>query len=131
MPAPLVDSLADVQRALDELWDLAFTDVDRWMVLGVDLAFAAGWTNFGGGYRSAAFRRRADGDVEFRGLAQGGSGTMFTLPSGYRPEGFTLFPTVTAGVFGYIQVSAGGVVTSSGALGAYVALDSVRFEAVQ
>jgi hypothetical protein len=94
-------------------------------------AFGAGWSNFGGGFAGARFRRTVDRRVEVQGLVSnvgaGGTG-VFTLPVGYRPAAQLrfeqyVFRAVSADVDpGRIDVQADGVIVftctaGSGAIG--------------
>lgn len=45
-----------------------------------------GWTNYGAGYGPIGYRKLANGMVIMRGLAAGGTGVIFTLPAGFRPD---------------------------------------------
>jgi hypothetical protein len=63
-----------------------------WHVIGAagEPAFQNGWTNYGGSWPAASFRKLASGLVLLRGLVVGTGGagaTIFTLPAGHRPGG--------------------------------------------
>jgi hypothetical protein len=51
------------------------------------------WTNYGGIYEVAGYRKMADGTVMLRGLVKTGTVALaiFTLPVGYRPAGASLW----------------------------------------
>lgn len=59
------------------------------------VSFQNGWSNFGSPYNNCQYRLNALGQVEMRGLMQGGTittgTTVFTLPAAYRPSGQKLF----------------------------------------
>ncbi|MGO1069707.1 hypothetical protein [Lysobacter sp. CA199] len=95
-------------------------------------ALNAPWSNYGGGYTAAGYRR--DGDrVQLRGLIKGGNGgnVVFVLPNSFRPATQHIFPVVcdTAGptrvdikVNGEVQIT----LPSSGVIG-FLSLDGVSF----
>jgi hypothetical protein len=102
----------------------------------ITFPFAAGWGNYGLGYRTCAYRRIGM-IVEVRGLAAySGGGTSTnpgTLPSGYRPAEQEIFsayssaaPTANA-----VYVPATGVLLTPTAIasGGFVSLSGIRYEA--
>lgn len=59
-----------------------------WQRLGIEIAYEGGHTNYGapfGGSGWVGIRRLPSGIVVGKGLIQGGSGAVFTLPVGFRP----------------------------------------------
>ena len=64
--------------------------------------------------------------VHLRGAAQSGSGNIFTLPEGYRPEQDMYFPCAQGGAYGEAYVATTGVVNNSVGSGA-ISLDGVSF----
>jgi len=74
-------------------------------------AFIGSWTNYGGGFDTAAFRMTADGWVYMKGLVKSGSGTLFTLPEGYRPALDVYLPQINANAPGYVNINPNGNVT--------------------
>jgi hypothetical protein len=80
--------------------------------------FESGYAAAGGDDLDPGFWKDSLGVVHLQGSATGGSGTVFTLPSDYRPGGTAHFP-------GSIEVDADGVVSAPGD----VALDGVTFRA--
>lgn len=95
--------------------------------------FAGAWVNFGAPHQVAQYRRVGD-TVELRGLIKSGSGTICTLPAGFRPAANERFITTAAAGVADIQVEATGVVSVqflfAGGSNAYVSLAGVRFAAV-
>lgn len=76
-----------------------------------------GWVNYSTtpGYNHAGYRKAADGRIDLRGLIKdGSSGSVFTLPVGYRPLG-GIFLSHTEGGNGTtrIDISINGSVTFS------------------
>jgi hypothetical protein len=58
-----------------------------------------------------------------------GNVAMFTLPSGYRPGAYKEYGTSTAGAFGVIGISTGGVVSRIVGSNGNVDIDGVVFKA--
>lgn len=69
---------------------------------------AGTWTNFGSGWHTAAYRK-IDGVVYLRGLVTGGTGTILTLPAGYRPAATLMFPVVVQTWTATTELTSGGV----------------------
>jgi hypothetical protein len=69
------------------------------------------WVNYGGSYAIAGYRKAADGRIDVRGLIKSGvNGTVFTLPSGYRPSSNRIFNSMgSSGMIRY-DISAAGTV---------------------
>lgn len=67
-----------------------------------NLSFQGTWANYGGSYSTGKYKLFGD-EVIFTGMIKGNSGTIATLPAGYRPAG-------------YIRI--GGIHTNSGGDGA-------------
>lgn len=103
------------------------------------MALVNGWTNYGGSWSSAQYRKYPDGDIQLRGLLNGSgrtADTIFTLPVGYRPAGAKMFVcagTAAAGSNSYrVDVQADGIVRTVGSQNpavapAYLSLSSIRF----
>lgn len=93
------------------------------------------WTNFGGGFAPATYRRDARGVVHLSGLIKSpgaGCGTgdgyvIFNLPAGDRPAGRLVFATVSNDAIGRIDVAPDGAVRCMRGNGSYVTLDGVDF----
>lgn len=78
-----VGNEAPTDDSLELWWDADDTPpLDPWTAM----VLAATWTNFGSGYAVAAYRK-TDDNVQLRGVVvcSAATGTLFTLPSGYRP----------------------------------------------
>ena len=45
-----------------------------------------GWSNFGSGYTTAQYYKDKEGVIHVKGVVVGGSGVIFNLPAGYRPN---------------------------------------------
>lgn len=90
---------------------------------------AGAWVNAGGtSVFNAAYRMNA-GRVYLRGNVKAGTGTIFTLPGAYRPQGYVDFAVMANGVFGWVQVQPGGaVVLGGGNASAGLDLSPVSFD---
>lgn len=88
---------------------------------------AAGWADKGTGYPVARYRLANDGYVELGGLVVGGTGTIFTLPAGYRPPARVDLPVYANGAFGSVVIDTGGVVALNVGSATDVSLESLRF----
>jgi len=94
-----------------------------------------GWLNFAGNgysgttYDTAAYTRTSSGLVALRGLVKNGSGTIFTLPAGYRPSEQLVFLTVAGSdtTAGRVDILPDGSVSLQVGSNGYVSLDSIRF----
>ncbi len=103
-----------METALDARLDAIEADTG-WTAL----PFATAWSNYGGGWATAAYRK-VRGIVHLRGLVKktAGSGTLAigTLPAGFRPAAPRMFPAVAASYFGMFAYDGGfGKVVYSGA----------------
>lgn len=84
------------------------------------LSYGTGWGNFGGAYSNGTYYKHAgrvflDGAVK---RSSGSSTTIATLPSGYRPPGPVGLAIVVFGGIEQVSITTGGVMTSSGSVGA-------------
>jgi hypothetical protein len=102
------------------------------------LAFSPGWTNYGGGWLEAAYRKDPLGKVHLRGLVKkdgvpASLDVIGTLPPGYRPPARTLF-AVGAGaatdIYGRVDVYPNGdivFVVGSTIDADFTGLDTISF----
>lgn len=73
--------------------------------------FTVGWENYGGTYAPAAYRKIGD-RVFLRGLVRSGpTGSIFTLPAGFRPPYDALFPAIVNAVTEEIDATGDGAKT--------------------
>lgn len=93
------------------------------------------WTNYGGSFGIASYKKSAQGDVSLRGLIRNGNtGTAFTLPVGFRPTKQLIFmvPNQVSGSLAElntrIDVKPTGAVdvVHMGSNG-FISLDSIEF----
>jgi hypothetical protein len=87
-------------------------------------AYAGTWSNLGGAFQVAQYRKVGD-EVQMRGVAQGGAAgsTIFTLPVGFRPIQNMIFATSSNTLFGEIRVMNTGLVVMQAGNPAYVSLE--------
>jgi hypothetical protein len=111
----------------------------------VQVSFGAGWSNYGNSFNPVQYMKDSQGWVFIRGLAQLSGSVAYsstgpiitTLPSGFRPAAWELFPIVIGGYATYgqgpgrLQVqSDGGVVFTTTAFAAtnpWVQLSGIQF----
>lgn len=87
-----------------------------------------GWSNHSVWFPSAGYMKDEFGFVVLTGLVKDGtSNHVFTLPAGYRPSKYTMFPVVAADAYGTIGIETdGSVYVRNGSYG-FVSLDNIRF----
>lgn len=71
---------------------------------------AGSWANFGGTHQTARYRKHPTGVVEIQGCVKSGSGTIFTLNSGYRPGSILIFACIGDNVEARVDVNPDGTV---------------------
>ena len=131
------DRVPDRLDRLERAWSqnvIAPLALEPWHIVGAasEPAYTNGYTSYGGGYVGAQFRRDPFGRVHLRGLVKPGTAgqSIFTLPAGYRPVAYTLFPSVISPVSAtyYVQVYSTGEVYSVSNATTYVSLDGIYFD---
>jgi hypothetical protein len=93
------------------------------------VTFAGTWVDYGGGFQPVEYRKVGD-RVEMRGLAKSGSGTVFTLPAGFRPGSQEIFACDAASnTHARVDVdTSGNVIYQGGGTGAtYLSLSGISF----
>jgi hypothetical protein len=101
---------------------LALSQYPTW----VAPALAGLWTDLGSGNANAGYTKSA-GRVCLRGVVTGGTGTIFTLPVGYRPSETLNFPVVSNSAFGHISITSAGVVSMVIGSSTWLSLDNISF----
>lgn len=94
--------------------------------------FSGSWENYGGDYAHAGFRKDCMGFVHLRGLIKSDTdGTIFTLPSGYRPDAREVFSVSSDDDIGRIDITSAGVVTvsTSTPVSSWISLSGIKFYA--
>lgn len=102
------------------------------------LPFTNGWSNYGGAWETAAYRKDQLGIVHLRGLVTRAAGppqgAIAVLPVGYRPQRNRVFVVHTGEApyqVGRVDAQPDGLITwSSGAVGEtdYTSLETVAFD---
>ena len=90
------------------------------------------WVNHGGTYNDAGYFKDSQGIVHLKGLLKGGKVevTIFTLPSGYRPEARQLHPVYThQGFIGRLDIFMDGRVFLTDGMSGFLSLDGITFRA--
>lgn len=95
------------------------------------LSFNSGWTDYGGGFKTASYYKDSMGIVHLHGLVKrvsGTSGSIGTLPVGFRPTSGTIgFPASTNSGIGNFQVTTAGVLNLVSGGTDFVYLDGWTF----
>lgn len=110
--------------------------MDTWHYVGQagEPTFQNGWSNYGGGFSSAGFRKYPDGRVRLRGMIGGGTvsgsatGTGFTLPVGYRPPATLLFDVQSGSALGRVDIDPTGAVRLYSGVSGWFSLDNIEFD---
>lgn len=88
------------------------------------------WVNYNASiYQSAGYFRSGNGIIYLRGLIKSGSvpSTVFTLPSGYRPNSTIVANVISNGAIGRVEIEADGDVNVVSGNNTYVSLDGISF----
>ena len=98
------------------------------------VTYGGNWSRYDGNYANADYRKDQNGRVHLRGLikptATPSSGQlMFSLPSGYQPTHYVIFPLATSTGYGQLYVNgSGNFLWSSGSTGGgWVSLEGISF----
>jgi len=92
--------------------------------------FQNGWQNYLTEHNYAAYFKDSLGVIHLRGLVKNGSGTIFTLPEGYRPPRRELFGVATyPDVMGRIDIFSDGQVYMVSGNSLWISLDGITFKA--
>jgi len=90
---------------------------------------ASGWTStYGSPYPAPSYMVDSTGRVHLRGTVTGGTGTIMTLPVGYRPAYTWRLPTQSNGAVALITVDSSGVVSLVSGSAASVDLGNLSFD---
>lgn len=85
----------------------------------------AGWSN--STVVDTTYVKDGNGFVHVYGTVTGGTGTIFTLPSGYHPPVTQTFPTIANGAIGLLQIDTSGNITLSSGTATNVSLGPICF----
>ena len=117
-----------LERAL-QLPTTAAVTLDPWHNVGAagEPTFASGFSQYAS-FLPVGFRKDPFGRVHLRGLISTSvGGTMFTLPTGYRPVAQVLLDTMANGQ-GRVDVTPAGAVQSTGTPAGWITLDGLYFD---
>lgn len=94
-----------------------------------EAAFQNSWVNFGGTNASCSYYKDTNNRVFLKGTVKSGSigATIFTLPSGYRPQEAELFAVYSNGAFGACIVNPDGTVVANVGNNASFTLSGISF----
>lgn len=94
-------------------------------------AFLNSWVNFGTTDAPAAFWRDPFGWIHLRGLIKNGTigstNAAFTLPPGFRPPLREVFPVISNGAIGRVDIEPDGDVIIAAGNNTYVSLAGIHF----
>lgn len=85
------------------------------------------WSNYDVANSNAQYWKDKSGMVHLKGFVKGGSGNIFTLPTGYRPLLQENFIVMSNGTVGYIVISTIGNVGLAGGSNVNVSLSQISF----
>jgi hypothetical protein len=118
----LYSQLTDMLETINRLVNAANNETWQTPIL------AGSWTNYGEDAPPAGYYKDGQGAVHLRGIVKGGSGTIFTLPFGYRPGYKHSTASLANSIACLIQVAPDGTVAwQSGGTNAWVSLDNISF----
>ena len=90
--------------------------------------FASGWSNtYGSPYAPCQYLKDYMGIVHLQGVATGGTGTITTLPVGFRPTSTLIFSTVSNSAVATVSITSAGVVSLASGSAASVILNGITF----
>ena len=95
--------------------------------------FQNGWSNFGAGNEQAGYYKDPWNRVYLTGTTKGGTvaagstGTMFTLPAGFRPQYPSIFAVISNGALGLVTVQVDGSVRAESGNNTYFSLSGLNF----
>jgi len=89
------------------------------------------WVNYGAypQYPRASYYKDDFGIVHLAGMVKSGAGTIFTLPAGCRPSGYTPFACVGADLFSEVVVGSDGAVAQMTGSNTWVSLHNIHLRA--
>lgn len=120
--------------------DIAKIHTEGWHIVGAsgEPSYQNGWTSYNSdptaGWGGAAFYKDPFGVVHLRGLVKDGTSdsTIFTLPSGYRPQLDLIVAAIQQGspeTGVRLEVMSNGTVETRNASGSWISLSGVQFTA--
>ena len=122
--------VTDDVNSYTEMWEPFAAQLGDWIAP----SFVNGWYSWGGSFAAGGYTKTSEGIVLLRGVLRGGTtnSAMFTLPVGFRPSAYHLFPCATYDgaslQTGRCDINAAGAVLGvwGGAAG-YTSIDGIAF----
>lgn len=120
-------------RRVTRLEKIPTPEIEAWQ----NATLQNSWVNFSVSYSPASYYKDPFGIVHIRGYISGGvttaNTTLFTLPSGYRPEYNYTVPVYSQGStnsLGFVTVAANGNVSIASGNNTLFIIDNIHFRAV-
>lgn len=85
------------------------------------------WVDYSPPYASAAYTKTSAGVILLKGMIRSGSGTVATLPAGYRPAMQTMFTTTASQAASRIDIRSDGTIGVAVGSNTWVSLDGIEF----
>ncbi|MDB5179618.1 MAG: hypothetical protein JWN12_250 [Candidatus Saccharibacteria bacterium] len=95
--------------------------------LWTSFALQNSWTDYSPPFASAAYTKTSGGVIFLKGMIRSGSGTVATLPVGYRPAMSVMFETSSNQAGSRIDVRSDGTINLAVGSNAWVSLDGIEF----
>lgn len=95
-----------------------------------EIAFQNSTINFGGSNEPANYYKDAFGRVHVGGIVKSFTAvpvTLFTLPSGYRPQYAMIFAVISNGALGVVTINPDGTVVATTGNNTYLSLSGISF----
>lgn len=89
------------------------------------------WAIFSADHAQPGYTKTPDGIVILRGLVKSGTGVIFTLPPGYRPDTSRLLAVASNGALGRVDILPNGGVQINTGSNVWFSLDQISFPAYQ
>lgn len=114
-------------RFLDQSGASSVPPVEQW----TSASFLNSWVDFGAPYSPTGYFKDPFGIVRIRGVIKSGTAPnpAFILPTAYRPANQHIFPVITNGTLGRVDIYTTGEVYLVSASNVYVSLDNISFRA--
>lgn len=131
---PTVEGHMFIADTLLKYLSLPYTKARLQEEIYTEATLTNGWVNFGNPYDTAGYMKDKTGWVHLKGLIKDGGTsqgiTLFTLPSGFRPEKAKLFGTASGGAHGEIHVDPNGDVKINAGGNTYLSLEGISFKSL-
>ncbi|HEY8886051.1 MAG TPA: prepilin-type N-terminal cleavage/methylation domain-containing protein [Candidatus Microsaccharimonas sp.] len=95
--------------------------------LWASFALQNSWVDYSPPYSSAAYTKTSGGVIFLKGMVRSGSGTVATLPAGYRPSMSIMFETTSNQAGSRIDIRSDGTINVAVGSNAWASLDGIAF----